>query len=142
MKSISNKKFKHLLLFDVIMGSALTVLTQNVYKSKKLGSYSNINDPTKLEYQHDLTYFIQCPGVNSNETYLGETAIRLQERVLEHARKDRKSNMVIYGMDTGHPLVCMIDFQILTKGFNHCKFQRKLYEALLIKKYQPAQNNT
>ena len=52
-------------------------VTQNVYKSKELGSDFNIKDSTKLEHQHDLTYFTQCPGVNCNETYLGETARRL-----------------------------------------------------------------
>ena len=97
-------------------------VTQNVYKSKKLGSYFNIKDSTKLKNQHDLTYFMQCPGVNCNETYLEETA-RLQERVLEHAGKDRKSTMVKPSMDTGHPLACMENFQVLTKGFNHCKFK-------------------
>ena len=40
-------------------------VTQNVYRSKK------------LEHQHDLKYFTQCPRVNYNETYLGETARRL-----------------------------------------------------------------
>ena len=69
--------------------------------------------------------------------HLGETARRLQERVLEHAGKDRKSNTFKYSMDTGHPLVCMKDFQILAKGFNHCKFKRKICKALLIKKHQP-----
>ena len=115
-------------------------VTQNVYKSKKLGSYFNIKDSTKLERQHDLTYFTKCPGVNCNETHLGETARRLQERVLEHAGKDRKSNMIKHSMDTGHPPVCVKDFQILPKGFNHCKFKRKICEALLIKKHQPALN--
>ena len=115
-------------------------VTQNFYKSKKLGSYFNIKDSTKLEHQHNLTYFTQCPGVNCNETYLGETSRRLQERVLEHAGKDRKSNMVKHSMDTGHPPICMKDFQILTKGFNHCKFKRKICEALVIKKHQPTQN--
>ena len=94
-------------------------VTQNVYKSNSLGSYFNIKDFTKLEHQHDLTYFTQCPGVNCNETHLGETARRLQEKVLEHAGKDRKSNMVKHSMDTDHPPVCMKDFQILKKGFNH-----------------------
>ena len=115
-------------------------VTQNVYKSKKLGSYFNIKDSTKLEHQHDYTYFTQCPRVNCNETYLGQAARRLQERVLEHAGKDRKSNIVKHSMDTGHPPVCMKDFQILTKGFNHCKFKRKICDPLLIKKHQPTLN--
>ena len=108
---------------------------------KKLGSYFNIKDSTKLEHQHDLTYFTQCPGVNCNETYLGETARRFQERVLEHAGKDRKSNMVKHSMDTGHPPLCMKDFQILTMGFNYCKFKRKIYKALFTKKHQPTLND-
>ena len=48
----------------------------------------------KLEHQHDLTYLTQCPEVNYNKTYLEETAQRLRERVLDHAGKDRKFNMV------------------------------------------------
>ena len=32
------------------------------------------------------------------------------------------------------------DFQILTKGFNHCKFKRRICEAFLIKKHQPTLN--
>ena len=63
-------------------------VTQNVYKCKKLGSYFNIKDSTKLEHQHDLTCFTQCPGVNCNKIYLGETVRRLQERVFERARKE------------------------------------------------------
>ena len=41
-------------------------VTQNVYKSKKLGSYFNIKYSTKLKHQHDLTNFTQCPRVNCN----------------------------------------------------------------------------
>ena len=94
----------------------------------------------KLEHQHNLTYFTQCPGVNCNETYLGETARRLREKFLDHAGKDRKSNSVKNSMDTGHPLVCIKNFPILTKGFSHCKFKRKIYKILLIKKQQPTLN--
>ena len=42
-------------------------VTQNVYESKKLGSYFNIKDSTKLEHQHDLTYFTQTDEVNCKE---------------------------------------------------------------------------
>ena len=89
--------------------------TQNVYKSKKLGLYFNIKDSTKLEHQLDLTYFTQCPEVNCNETYIGETARRLQERVLDHAGKDRISNMVKHSMDTSHLPVCIKIYSIAHK---------------------------
>ena len=73
-----------------------------------------------------MTYFTQCSELNCNETYLGETAIRLQEGILDHPGKDKKSNLVKHSMVTGHPLVCMKHFQILINGFNHCTFKRKI----------------
>ena len=66
-------------------------VTQNFYKSKNLGSCFNIKNAMKVEHQDNFTYFTQCPGVNCHKTYLGETTRRLQERVLENAEKDRKS---------------------------------------------------
>ena len=36
----------------------------------------------------------QCLEINYKETYLGETARRLQERDLNHAGKGRESNLV------------------------------------------------
>ena len=131
IKSIS-KAVKKILLQNHII--------PNVYKSKKLGSYFNIKDSAKLEHQHDLTYLTQCPEVNCSESYFGETVRIFQERVLDHARKDRKSNMVKHTMDIGYPPVCMTDFQILTEGFNHRNFMRKTCEALLIKKHRPTLN--
>ena len=47
------------------------------------------------------------------------------ESVLDQAGIDRKSNMVKHSIGTGHVPVCMKDIQILTKGFNYCKFKRK-----------------
>ena len=85
-------------------------VTENVYESYKLGSYFDIKDSTKLEHWHDVTCFTQCPGVNCNKIFLGETAKRLQERVLEHAGKDRKSNMV------RHCMVTDIELSDINKG--------------------------
>ena len=68
------------------------------------------------------------------------TVRRLRERVHDHAEKDKKSNMVKHSMDKGHPPVCMKDFQILTKGFNHIKFKRKICEVLLIKIHRQTLN--
>ena len=94
----------------------------------------------KLEHQHELTYLTQCPEVNCNKTYLEETSQRLRERVLEHAGKGKRSNIVKHSMGTGRPPVCMKDFQILTKWFKHCKFKRKICQALLIKRHRPTLN--
>ena len=49
MPIIINKGVKKILIQNHV--------TQNSYKSKKLGSYFNIKDSTKLEHQHDLSKF-------------------------------------------------------------------------------------
>ena len=62
---------------------------QNVYKSKKLGSYFNIKDSTRLEHQHDFTYLTQCPAVNCNETYLGEQSEDYEKESMTMLKKTK-----------------------------------------------------
>ena len=57
-----------------------------------MGSSLSIKNRTKLENKHDYTYLVECPEYTCLETYLGETARRLIERIIEHAAKDNKSN--------------------------------------------------
>ena len=52
-----------------------------------MGSSLNIKNQTKLEHKHDYTYLVECPENTRLETYLGETARRLNERIMEHAAK-------------------------------------------------------
>ena len=55
---------------------------QHVYVSRKLGSAFDIKDQTKLVHKHDLTYLVKRPRNTCSETYLGETARRLNERMI------------------------------------------------------------
>ena len=66
--------------------------SQHVYRSRKMSSSLNIKNQTKLEHKHDYTYLVECPENTRLETYLGETARRLNERIMEHAAKDNKSH--------------------------------------------------
>ena len=110
------------------------------YKSKKLGAYFNIKDQTKFEHYNDLNYLVDCPDELCPENYLGETARRLNERVLEHAGKDKKSHMLRHTLQSGHPPVSLNDFKVLVKGFKNNRTKRKISEALLIKQYRPTLN--
>ena len=69
-------------------------ISWHAYSSKKLELFFNIKDQTKLEENNDLGYLVKCPEKTCSENYLGETARRINERVLEHAGKDRKSHML------------------------------------------------
>ena len=103
-------------------------------------SFLNIKNQTKLEHDNDLTYLVKCPENTCLENYFGVTARRINERVLEHAGKDKKSNMLRHTLQSGHPSVSLNEFKTLGKGFNNNRVKRKISEALLIKQYQPTLN--
>ena len=63
---------------------------QHVYRGRKMGSLLNIKNQTKLEHKHDYTYLVECPENARLETYLDETARRLNEWIMEHTAKDKK----------------------------------------------------
>ena len=113
---------------------------RHAYRSKRLGSFFNIKDQTKLEHNNDLTYLVKCPEKTCSENYLGETARRINERVLEHAGKGKKSHMLRYTLQSGHPSVSLNEFKILGKGFSNTRVKRKISEVLLIKQYRPTLN--
>ena len=108
-------------------------LSRHAYRSKKLGSFFNIKDQTKFEHSNDLIYLVKCPEKTCSEDYLGETARRINEKVLEHAGKDKKSHMLQHTLQSGHPSVSLNEFKILGKGFDNNRVKRKISEALLFK---------
>ena len=114
-------------------------LSRNAYCSKKLGSFFNIKDQTKLEHSNDLTYLVKYPENTCSENYLGKTARWINERVLEHVCKD-KSHMVQHTLQSGHPSVSLNEFKIVGKGFNNNRVKRKISEASIVKQYRPILN--
>ena len=115
--------------------------TKIVYSGKKLGSYFNIKDQTKMQHRNDLIYYTECPENDCMENYVGETESRLQKQVDEHSGKDNKSHVLKYAYESGHKAVSINDFKVLKKGFKNHKMKRKISEALLIKKIKTALNN-
>ena len=50
----------------------------------KLSSDFDIKDTNK-RYKHDSVYFSRCPSTTCADSYIGETARRLSECVVDHA---------------------------------------------------------
>ena len=63
-------------------------------KVKNLWSFFNIKDQTKIKYNNDFTYLVKCPEKICSENYLEETATWINEKLLGHAGKDKKSHML------------------------------------------------
>ena len=87
-----------------------------VYSGKKLGSYFNIKDQTKMQHQNDLIYYTECPENDCMENYVGDIERRLQERVDEHGGKDNKSHVLKHMYESGHKAVSINDLKVLKKA--------------------------
>ena len=59
------------------------IQTHLVYTGiKLLSQLRNIKDPTTFEEQHDIVYHSFCSAENCNENYIGESARRLDEKIM------------------------------------------------------------
>ena len=73
-----------------------------VFTCTKLSSQFNIKDDTNKQHKHDLVYFSRFPLTDCTDSYIGETARRLSERVMDHAGRDTKSHIVRHGLNSNH----------------------------------------
>ena len=81
----------------------------------KLSDKFNIKDQVKKEHQHNLVYIVNCPSQACTQTYIGETARRLTSGLEEHSGKSEQSNVTRHSIDSGHSLVQLSNFKILTQ---------------------------
>ena len=94
-------------------------LTENVqtrmcYTGTKLGTeFNNIKDPVKKLHQHDVGYYAVCPEPGCIEDNTGETDRRLNERVIDHSGRDKKSHLYKHLQKSKHPWVAMSVFKII-----------------------------
>ena len=110
-----------------------------VYTGTKLGSCFNLKDKTKREHQQNVVYRASCPNENCQETYIGETQRRISERVKDHQGRDHNSNIHTHALGKSHETINMNNIEILSTAHRH-NYNRKITEALLIKKLKPSLN--
>ena len=75
---------------------------------------------------------MNCSSQACNQTHIGETARRLASRLEEHSGKSEQSNVTRHSIDSGHSLVQLSNFKILTQIQSKNTNTRKIAEALLI----------
>ena len=79
------KRSKNLLPYNV--------KTYIAFQGKQLSCCFNIKDETKLPDKHDLVYHAKCAEENCNDDYVGETARRISEKLLDHSGRDENSHI-------------------------------------------------
>ena len=106
----------------------------------KLSSHFNIKDDTNKQHKHDLVYCSRCPSTDCTDSYIGETARRLSERVMDHAGRDTKSHIFRHCLNSNHGTVSIENFKILNMGYNNNTYKRRISEALFVKQCRPSLN--
>ena len=84
-----------------------------VYNSAKLRQYFNLKDPVPQKYKKDLVYKCTCPQIDCNESYIGETERRFEERIIDHNKYNKKSHILKHSSGNSPPHVWLDNFQKL-----------------------------
>ena len=116
------------------------VKTDVAFQSKQFSSCFNIKDRTKSSYKHDLLYHANCAEGSCNDDYVGETAKRISERVLDHSGRDKNSHILKYQIEKQHPCLQYKNFKVISSGFGNNPKKRKLSEVLWINTLRPSLN--
>ena len=73
-------------------------------------------------------------------TYIGETAKRLSEGVMDLAGRDTKSHIIRRYLNSNHETGNIENVKILNMGYNNITFKRRTSEALFVKQCDPSLN--
>ena len=113
---------------------------QITYTWRRLGSLFQTKDQTIFEDKHDVIYYRKCPAENCVDDYIGETARRANERIVDHTGRDTYSHLLKHGIDSGQKPLEAVDYNIIGTEYCTNTMKRKLSAALFIKELKPTLN--
>ena len=64
------------------------------YEGTNLSTQFPVKDRTKFEHRHNTAYFNRCPIVTCNEPFVGETDRRIEERTIDHNKRDKSPHLL------------------------------------------------
>ena len=71
----------------------------------------NINTTNLCLY---ATYYHgKCPAVNCADDYIGETARRVNKRIVDHVDRDINSHLLKHFTESGHKTLEAVDYKII-----------------------------
>ena len=77
--------------------------------------------------KHDIIYFGKCPEQNCTNNYLGESARRISERIIDYGGRDKKSHLFFrHAVVNEHRNASYDDFKIIRSGFRNNAFKKRL----------------
>ena len=113
------------------------VKTQVTFTGQKPSTQFDIKYRTKCEHKQDGIYWGKCPEQNSADNYLGESARKISERIIDHGGRDKKAHLFKHAVvNEDHNANCD-DFKIIGSGFRNNMFKRKFAEGCPINRGIP-----
>ena len=106
------------------------VKTTVTYQSKKLGTKFQLKDKTRFNHQNNLVYYSKCPDKTCNEDYVGETDRKIEERIMDHNKRDKNSHLLKHSREKNHQHVWENDFKVLGNNYRS-NFKEKISEFSL-----------
>ena len=100
IKSVK-KRFRNLL--------PLCIVPKAVFAGSKLSSKFQVKGRAIFSHNHDITYHGNCPENGCPDNYVGQTARRVSERVLDHTGKDINGYLYKHAIQTGHQTLQISD---------------------------------
>ena len=97
----------------------------------------SVKDPIPQKYKSDLLYKCTCPQIHCNESYIGKTERRLEEHIMDHNKRDKKSHIYKHSSKNSHLHVRLDNFQIVGRSYGS-RIIRKNGQALLINELKPS----
>ena len=147
---------KHMLLLpyqgDIVIGLAKSlkrnlnkhlpnnVKSQVTFNGRKLNTPFNVKDRTKFEHKDDVINCGKCPEQNCTDNYIGESAWKISEQIIDHGGQNEKSHLFRHAVVNKHRNASYDCFKIIGSGSRNNTFKRKVAEALLIKELRRTLN--
>ena len=112
------------------------------YQGTKLSSRFEVKDKTKFEHRNDVVYWCKCPENDCNDFYIGETARRISETIINHNKRDKNSHLLQHAQNKKHAYVWVNDFTILNSNYSFkIKVNESVYIAYLGQRHNITFNN-
>lgn len=78
-----------------------------------------------------IYYTVHSPRINCNESYIGETKRCFRKSIIDHNKRDKKSQIYKHCSKNSHPHIWLDNFQIDDKNYGN-RIKKNIDEALLI----------
>ena len=98
----------HKIIFKIkkdLSKALLSILeTMVTYQRTKFSTKFNIKNQTKFQHKNNIVYYDKCLNIKCKNDYVGETNRRSIERIIDHNKREKKSQLLKYAQDENMPM--------------------------------------